>query len=353
MSLTGRWGFRFVLGLRKMKGRLYRVQRTPMRRYGRGAGRAMAAVCISYENGFQRKAEKLSMKLDLPMVGEWQGEQLGLQQKLRRKASRQKRRNPEWVREGKEKDLGEFDYVMSVGKCLEVYSLERPFNPLKVDFQAGRAGYRIQNAVEGCDSNLIEKAVRVSHQPQIRVIDATGGLGLDAMILATRGANVTVIERCGVVFSVLQDGVIRAKQESFQHLDINVVFGDSIEYLKCYIGNVQLPNPNNDPRDHVSKLGYNDPPHVIYMDPMYPHHQQRRSGARKEMTVLRDLAGDDQDCVELLEVSLKTCLERVVVKRAIRAPPFTCAQKPLGYDLSLPGKSCRYDIYNSTRLPAV
>eukprot|EP00954_Amorphochlora_amoebiformis_P016995 1316208-Amorphochlora_amoeboformis.AAC.2 len=53
MSLTGRWGFRFVLGLRKMKGRLYRVQRTPMRRYGRGAGRAMAAVCISYENGFQ------------------------------------------------------------------------------------------------------------------------------------------------------------------------------------------------------------------------------------------------------------------------------------------------------------
>ena len=39
------------------------------------------------------------------------------------------------------------------------------------------------------------------------VVDATAGLGYDAFILASLGANVTLIERSKTMYKLLQEGI--------------------------------------------------------------------------------------------------------------------------------------------------
>ncbi len=81
-------------------------------------------------------------------------------------------------------------------------------------------------------------------------------------------------------------------------------------------------------------------PDVIYLDPMYP--LSRKSAlAKKEMRILRKIVGYDLDIDRLLQMSLKTALKRVVVKRPRLAPQIT-GPKP---SLVFTGKSSRFDVY--------
>ena len=62
--------------------------------------------------------------------------------------------------------------------------------------------------------------------------------------------------------------------------------------------------------------------------------------SKKEMRVLRRIAGDDPDAGELLEIARRVARKRVVVKRHRRGPPL--APQP---DLQYRGKQVRYDVY--------
>jgi 16S rRNA (guanine1516-N2)-methyltransferase len=73
---------------------------------------------------------------------------------------------------------------------------------------------------------------------------------------------------------------------------------------------------------------------------MYPH-RTKSSLVKKEMRILRALAGDDQDAPSLLETALACARNRVVVKR----PRLATAIKGMPPTTVITSKKNRYDIY--------
>jgi 16S rRNA (guanine1516-N2)-methyltransferase len=193
--------------------------------------------------------------------------------------------------------------------------------PLFVDFVGGAVGYRRQRH-EGSRQPLARAAgLKPGHRPD--VLDATAGLGRDAFVLATLGCRLRLIERSPVIAALLADGLDRAAADPATAAvvaRIELVTGDSLQLLK--------------------ELTARQRPEVVYLDPMYPH-RAKSALIKKEMRLLREVAGDDQDAPLLLAEALSCAGKRVVVKRPRLAPAITGPQ-PHGV---ISGKNSRYDIY--------
>ncbi len=156
------------------------------------------------------------------------------------------------------------------------------------------------------------------------VVDATAGYCQDALLFALMGYRTTAIERSPVVMALARDGLRRLTARSGITLDkrLRLIEGD---------GRALLPS-------------ITPPPEVIYLDPMFPPKRKKSAAVKKEMRLLRALVGDDPDAHELLEISRRVALDRVVVKRPDGAPPL--APDP---SMSLAGKLVRYDVYLTRR----
>jgi 16S rRNA (guanine1516-N2)-methyltransferase len=192
--------------------------------------------------------------------------------------------------------------------------------PVYVDFAAGPCGYRL--AKGGHSREILTRAIGLRGSLRPELLDATAGLGCDGLMLALLGCRVTMVERSPVIHALLADGLDRARAISrltgaLQRVSLHL--WDSIHYLEV------LPRPRW--------------PDVIYLDPMYPH-QPGSALNRKEMRVLRRIAGDDGDAADLLAVALGRA-RRVVVKRPRLAPPLA-GRSPT---VRIKGRSTRYDVY--------
>ena len=217
---------------------------------------------------------------------------------------------------------GDAEFVLQLGPAglqLQQSGPHAP-GPLVVDFVGGAAAHRRLQG--GGSGQMIAKAVGI--QPGIRpsILDATAGLGRDAFVLAQLGCQVTLVERHPVIAALLADGLQRGSLDA----DVGPI-----------IGRMQLRSGN---AIDLMNTWSGEPPQVIYLDPMFPH-REKSSLVKKEMTLLRPLAGDDLDAPALLDAALALASHRVVVKRPRKAPGITAA-KP-GYVLE--GKSSRFDIY--------
>ncbi len=157
-----------------------------------------------------------------------------------------------------------------------------------------------------------------------RVLDATAGLGKDAFVMACLGCPLTLVERSPLVAELVADAIRRAADDKeFQHLlqtGFNLVNADAIEYLK------NMDEPQR--------------PDVVYLDPMYP---QRKKSAlvKKNMQLLQQLLGQDEDTGQLLQEALRHARKRVVVKRPKGADPIA-GFKPT---TCVESKKTRYDVY--------
>ena len=78
---------------------------------------------------------------------------------------------------------------------------------------------------------------------------------------------------------------------------------------------------------------------VVYMDPMYPE-KSKSALPKKEMQVLQQLVGEADDEVELLRRAMSVSRNRVVVKRAPKAPAIIPHPSQV-----FEGKSVRFDMY--------
>jgi 16S rRNA (guanine1516-N2)-methyltransferase len=154
------------------------------------------------------------------------------------------------------------------------------------------------------------------------VIDATTGWGQDSLAMFRMGYEVTSIERFPVMAELLADAYRRLAQlDWIKALGLEpprLIQGDAVEVL------------NNLP----------DQPDCIYLDPMFPPKRKKSALAKKSIMVLRDLAGDDDDKMQLFETALKTADKRVVVKSPGYAEPL--GGKPSEVFRS---KLIRYDVY--------
>lgn len=193
---------------------------------------------------------------------------------------------------------------------------------LTASFDSGSLGYRRRQHVGG---ELLVKAVGGLRATRRSVIDATAGLGGDALLLATAGFAVTMVERSPVIAALLTNALSRAAESHDPVLrrtvsSMQLHVGDAAEWLKR----------------HESD--------VVYLDPMFPP-RRKSARVRKEMFLLGKLLAVGDGGEALLEPALQAADNRVVVKRPRLAPCLSGMQP----DWQLSGRSSRFDVYSGRR----
>lgn len=203
-------------------------------------------------------------------------------------------------------------------------------HPLCVDFVSGAVAHR--RRFGGGRGQLIARACGLARGLTPSVVDATAGLGRDAFVLASLGAEVLLIERIPAIFALLEDGLARAMADPETRViaeRMYLVMGDATQQLEALVANTPVA------------------PQVVHLDPMFPH-RHKSALVKKEMRLFRQLAGDDLDAPQLLEAALDLATHRVVVKRPRGAAPI---EGPAPRHV-LEGKTSRYDLYVHRALTA-
>ncbi len=186
------------------------------------------------------------------------------------------------------------------------------FAPLFVDFnseiwQKRRDAGKKQGLVRAC------KPVN-----GLRIIDATAGWGRDAAVLASFGADVMMIERQPIMAALLSDGLSRLEDDSPIKKRLSLMCVDTQVYLET--------------------LEPTDCPDVIYIDPMHPS-RQKSALVKKDMQILQQLIGEDQDAADLIQMARRRARQYVVVKWPQRLQPLLPPSR------SVIGKTVRFDVY--------
>ena len=196
-----------------------------------------------------------------------------------------------------------------------------------------------------------------STDAQLRVLDATAGLGEDAWLLAAAGCLVTAVERQPIVHALLTDALRRAAEVQPQiaarlHL---LPAQDAADLLRRLAEREPEREPDRpaaaagQPEPAAHTFGDPGPFDVVLLDPMFPDASKRKTTERKPMRMLRLLAGDDPDAASLWPLAMRVAGQRVVVKRPRRAPTLPI----LGPDGQAPpppaaqheGRGFRFDVY--------
>lgn len=195
------------------------------------------------------------------------------------------------------------------------------FSPLFVDFVHGPTNYRYLH--NRTIHQPIAKAVGIKPGFRPTIFDATAGLGTDGFVFASLGCLVTLSERSPVLGALLEDGLRRAEENSS---NVKEIFEKRIELI---LGDSQ-----------TTLRSLKIPPHTVYLDPMYPH-TSKSALNKKEMRIIRDVVGGDDDSPALFQTAIEVTGNRVVVKRP-KGAPFLAEQNPT-HSISM--KNSRFDIY--------
>lgn len=170
---------------------------------------------------------------------------------------------------------------------------------------------------------LLVRAARVRGVPAPTAVDATAGLGEDALLLAAVGFTVTLFEKDPVIAALLRDALERAAGEP-QLAGIvsrmELVEGDSVAGLRA----LGL-------RDHA--------PDVVFLDPMFPE-RTKSAAVKKKFQLLHHLERPCEDEARLLDAARAARPRKIVVKRPPKGP-WLAGAKP---SHSLAGKAVRYDV---------
>ncbi len=219
-----------------------------------------------------------------------------------------------------ERDSERYPFLLRLTQeRLELLSVHKKFNPVFVDFVGGKLRHR--RFYGGGRQQLLARAVGMQTGKFPVVLDLNAGLGQDAFVLAVLGCRVTMLERSPIIAALLDDGIQRALLfDWFKRLELTLIMAEARHYLQT-LDEAHLPD-------------------VIYLDPMFPHRQQSAL-VKKEMRLLRDVVGDDEDADDLLALALAYARKRVVVKRPRLAPSLNECVPDLVYS----GKSSRFDVY--------
>jgi 16S rRNA (guanine1516-N2)-methyltransferase len=190
------------------------------------------------------------------------------------------------------------------------------------DFVNGAVGYRFRSGASRKDA--LARAAGFGKGAVPTIIDATAGLGRDAFLLATLGAQVTLLERSPEVHHRLRDALARAVAEGGE--------------LAAAVARMTLLQ--GDARQLLPGLRAD----AVMVDPMHPP-RGNSAVVKQQMRLLRDLVGTDPDALQLMQAALACDCRRVVLKWPLRAPPLEGLRKP---SHSITGKTVRYDVFMMT-----
>ena len=174
---------------------------------------------------------------------------------------------------------------------------------------------------------LLVKAARIKgiSPKDLTAVDATAGLGEDALLLAAAGFEVTLFERNPIIAALLRDALERAATDPA---------------LADIVGRMNLVEGES--TTALATLGFQ--PDVVLLDPMFPA-KGKDAAVKKKLQMLQKLERpcDDEDA--LIEAAFAAQPRKVVVKRPVKGPHLA-SRKP-SYTLS--GKAIRFDCYALAR----
>jgi 16S rRNA (guanine1516-N2)-methyltransferase len=190
---------------------------------------------------------------------------------------------------------------------------------LQVDFITGAVAHRLKFG--GGRGQDLAKAMGLRKGKTPQIIDATAGLGRDSFLLASLGANVTLIERSEKMHALLDQGMKQAAREGGEFREI--------------IGRMTLLK--GDAKDLLPELSGE----AILIDPMHPP-RHNSALVKQELRQVREIVGTDDDAADLVRVALEHASNRVVLKWPAKADPIeglkACSHQILG-------KTTRYDVF--------
>ncbi len=190
---------------------------------------------------------------------------------------------------------------------------------LSIDFTSGAIAHRLKYG--GGRGQALPRAIGMKSGHIPNVVDATAGLGRDAFLMASLGANVTLIERSKHMFELLETGIEQARVHGGE-------IGDIAQRMTLLFGDAKALLPSL-------------APDVILIDPMHPE-RKKSALVKKEMRLIRDIVGVDGDAPELMRVALASAQKRVVLKWPQKADPMAGLPAP---SHQITGKSTRYDVF--------
>ena len=151
------------------------------------------------------------------------------------------------------------------------------------------------------------------------LIDATAGLGEDALLLAAAGFSVKMYERNQIIAALLEDCLKRAQD---------------VPELSKIVSRMELINA-----DSITAMrNLNEPPDVIYLDPMFPE-RKKSALVKKKFQLLGHLEEPCTDEEELLFAAIEAHPHKIVIKRPAKGPCLAGIKA----DYSVSGKAVRYD----------
>lgn len=197
--------------------------------------------------------------------------------------------------------------------------MKQATSDLRVDFVTGAVAHRLKFG--GGRGQDLPKAMGLRAGKTPMIVDATAGLGRDSFLLASLGAQVTLIERSDHMHALLRDGMERAAKEGGEFRDII----DRMTLLK------------GDAKDLLPTLSAE----AILIDPMHPP-RKKSALVKQDLRQVREIVGTDDDAADLLRVALKHARQRVVLKWPAKGDPIEGIQ-PCSHQIC--GKSTRYDVF--------
>jgi 16S rRNA (guanine1516-N2)-methyltransferase len=197
--------------------------------------------------------------------------------------------------------------------------MTRSETELRVDFVGGAVGHR--RRFGGGRGQDLAKAMGLRSGKTPTVIDATAGLGRDSFLLASLGAQVTMIERSPKMYALLQDGLERAANAGGEVATIisrmTLLHGDAMDLLPALDAE------------------------AVFIDPMHPA-RNKSALVKRELRQVREIVGADNDAADLVRAALDVAKQRVVLKWPKKVDPINnvraCSHQILG-------KSTRYDVF--------
>ncbi len=220
-------------------------------------------------------------------------------------------------KESSSEDLDFLVYKEGGRTLLKEKNSKKPFT---INFLSGDLIFRLKTT--GKKQPLL-RALMLG--PNKTILDGTAGLGRDALVLAFHGAHVIAIERNPILFLMLKEALAFLNKDSLMKSfkgSIEFLLGDAATYIEA------LPEPLD----------------AIYLDPMYPHEDDKDAKSKKDISILKSISAPTENLEALIQNSLKKVKSRVVLKRP---PQSEFIGRPTSSNTA---NLVRFDIYIPERI---
>ncbi len=194
----------------------------------------------------------------------------------------------------------------------------------RVDFLDATLQYRLRTSGKRQGLGKAVGLDKAASSQQVFVVDATAGLGRDALVLANLGCRVLLLEQSPLMHALLADGFSRGNRVATSEFQgvlarMHLLHTDARQWLAAAArGEVERPD-------------------VVYLDPMFPP-RSKQAKVKKDIALLHQLLGSEPDLASLLQAALAVARYRVVLKRPdgklppeLPAPTLWIGDKPAAF----------------------